>query len=140
MPNHKLKFKLVTPETTVYSGEVDSASIMTQMGEITVLPNHVPLIGILKAGEMRLMGGGTETFLAVTGGYVEVHGDNTITVLADAAERAEHIDEDRAQRAKDRAEKMLQEKDFANDIEFAALQAALERSLSRIKIARRRRR
>ena len=129
MPNHKLKFKLVTPETTVYSGEVDSASIMTQMGEITVLPNHVPLIGILKAGEMRLMGGGTETFLAVTGGYVEVHGDNTITVLADAAERAEHI-----------AEKMLQEKDFANDIEFAALQAALERSLSRIKIARRRRR
>ncbi len=134
----KILFKIITPEKTAFTDEVDSVSLMTQMGEITVLANHIPLIGILLPGEIKVKKGSEDHFLSVTGGYVEVHTENKVTVLADAAERVEEIDIERAEKARERAEKMIKEKGFADDIEFAALQSALERSLSRIRIAKKR--
>lgn len=133
-----IQFKIVTPERTVFSGDVTSVSLMTAMGEITILPNHIPLVGIVRPGELRYVQAGEQQYLATAGGYVEVRGGNQVIVLADAAERVEEIDLTRAQTARERAEKLLTERQFANDIEFAGLQAALERSLVRIRVAKRR--
>lgn len=135
-----LQFRIVSPERVVYEDQVDSVSIMTAMGEITVLPGHIPLLGLVKPGELIVRKDGEVQYLSVLGGFVEVHGDNALTILADAAERVDEIDVERAEAARDRAKKALEEKQFANDIEFAALQAALERSMTRVKVARRRKR
>ncbi len=141
MEKSRLQFTIVTPESTIFDGSVGQVSIMTAAGEITVLPHHIPLLGILTPGELKIQDdSGEELHIAVAGGFVEVAADNHVTVLADAAERADEIDLERAQQAQERARIALEKKQFANDIEFAALQAALERSLSRIKVARKRRR
>ncbi len=140
MSTQKLQFRIVSPERVVFEDQVDAVSIMTAMGEITVLPGHIPLLGIVKPGELKVQKDGEEQFMSVLGGFVEVHNDNALTILADAAERVDEIDLERAEAARDRAKKALEEKQFANDIEFAALQAALERSMTRVKIARKRRR
>ena len=140
MSTQTLQFRIVSPERVVYEDQVDSVSIMTAMGEITALPGHIPLLGLVKPGELAVRKSGEIQYLSVLGGFVEVHGDNALTILADAAERVDEIDLERAEAARDRAKKALEEKQFANDIEFAALQAALERSMTRVKVARRRKR
>src|SRR5665648_417690 len=101
--NSKIKFKIVTPEKTVYEDSVDQVTLPTQEGEITVLPNHIPLISVLRAGELVAKKGGEEIAMAVSGGMVEVR-KNEITILADTAERAEEIDLARAEEAKQKAE------------------------------------
>lgn len=137
--NKQLIFKIVTPERVVFEGVVDSVSLMTQMGEITVLPEHIPLVGLVQAGEVRVRHGAQESYLFTSGGYVQIRPGNEVVVLADASERVEEIDVKRAEAARARAQKLLQEKQFKNDIEFAALQSALERSLIRIRVVQRRR-
>ena len=73
------------------------------MGEMGILPNHAPLLTSITAGTLRIKRGLREEFYAVGGGYMEVLPDR-VTVLADSAERAEEIDEDRARAAKERAQ------------------------------------
>lgn len=137
-PN-QLTFKIVTPERLVFEGAVDSVSLMTEMGEITVLPHHIPLVGLVRPGEVRIKHGAEESYLFTAGGYVQIRPGNEVVVLADASERVEEIDVARAEAAQERARKLIQEKQFKNNIEFAALQAALERSVIRIRLAQRRR-
>lgn len=134
----KIRFKIATPERVVYESEVDSVTCPTQLGEITVLPNHIPLVANLKAGELKIMENGQEKFVAVTGGFIEVRPQNEVVILADAAEYAEEIDVKRAQEARQRAQKVMAEKSMGGE-EFAATAAALERALSRLRVARRHR-
>lgn len=131
----KIKFKIVTPEKTVLESEIDQLTIPTQEGEITVLPDHIPLISVLAPGELVAKKGGEETAMAVSGGMIEVR-KNEITVLADTAERAEEIDLARAEEGKARAEKLKDEKIRMDETEYAAVAALLERNLARIKVAR----
>ncbi|TMC00423.1 MAG: ATP synthase F1 subunit epsilon [Chloroflexi bacterium] len=106
-------------------------------GELTVLPMHAPLLTMIKPGIMRLVKGGADTDLAVTGGFLEVR-DDQVTILADAAERAEEIDVVRAEEARRRAERALQERE--SEISLAQASAELQRALVRLKAAERRRR
>ena len=133
-----IHFKIATPERVVYDSDITEVSIPTQDGEITVLPGHIPLVSILKGGELRFKKDGQELAMAVSGGFVEVRSGSNVVVLADTAERAEEIDIERAEAARKHAEELLKKQDFVNDVEFATIQAALERSLSRIKVSRRR--
>ena len=87
-----LKFRIVTPERVVFEEEVGQVTMMTRNGEITVLPHHLPLVTILEPGELRYKKNNEEHFLAVSGGFVEVKSDNTLSILADTAERADEID------------------------------------------------
>jgi len=131
----KIKFKIVTPERVVFEEEVDRVTLPTQEGEITVLPNHIPLISVLQAGELVAKKNGKEIAMAVSGGMVEVQ-KNELIVLADTAERAEEIDLARAEEARRRAEKLKEEKVRMDETEYAAVAAALEKNLVRIKVAK----
>jgi F-type H+-transporting ATPase subunit epsilon len=133
---NKIKFKIVTPERTVFESEIDQVTIPTQEGEITVLPEHIPLIAMLAPGELDIRKGGEDIVMAVSGGMLEVR-KNEITVLADTAERAEEIDLARAEEARAKAEKIKEERVRMDDVEYAAAVAALlERNLARIRVAR----
>lgn len=135
MTENKIKFKIVTPEKTVYEDSVDQLTLPTQEGEITVMANHIPLIAVLQAGELVAKKGGEEIAMAVSGGMVEVR-RNEITILADTAERAEEIDIARAEEAKQKAEKLKDEKIRMDETEFATAAAIFEKNLARIKVAR----
>lgn len=135
-----MKFKIITPERVVFEDEVDEATLPTTEGEITVLPHHIPLVTLSRAGVIRLKKGAREEFLAVSGGYVEVQPGSQLTVLADTAERAEELDIKKIEEAHERARKIMEEKIHVDDVAYAAAAAALERELARLKVARKRRR
>ncbi len=131
----KIKFKIVTPERVVYESEIDQATIPTAQGEITILPNHISLVGVLKSGELMIKNGKQEIAMAVSGGMIEV-AQNKVVVLADTAEQAHEIDEQRAQEAKDRALKLMQEKG-KEEVDYTGLAIQIEKELARLKVARR---
>ena len=133
----KIHFQIVTPEKIVYKDEVESISIPTQMGEITVLPNHAPLISALKPGELHIKKDGIEVNMAVSGGFIQVQPKSKVVILADTVERAEEISEERAEAARRRAEEILKEKRL-DKAELVTAAANLEKSLIRLKVARRR--
>lgn len=132
----KLNFKIVTPERLVHEAEVDSVSVMTELGEVTILPGHIPLVANLVPGELRLKQGNTTRYLACAGGFLEVRPGNEVVILADEAEHAEEIDVAAAEQAREKARQLMSEK-VRDASEFAAAQAALERALARLRVARR---
>ena len=133
-----LKFKIVTPERTVYSEEVNQVTLPTEEGEITILPNHESLIGIIVPGEIIIKknSSGELHFLAVSTGFVEID-NNEVKVFADTAERAEELDEEAILRAKQEAEDMLKNRKFASEVAFADAEAHLKRELARFRVLKR---
>ena len=131
-----IRLDIVTAERVVYSEDVDVVIAPGIEGELGILPHHAPLMTTLQAGELRVRKGGEELSLAISGGFLEVRPDRVI-VLADAAERAGEIDIARAEEAKRRAEEQLSHR--APGVDTAQAEAALRRSLTRLKIAERRR-
>lgn len=131
-----IKLEIVTVERLVYSGEVDLVSVPGVMGRLGVLPKHTPLLTALEAGELRFTKGGEEEIFAVSGGFVEVQPDRVI-VLANTAERAEEIDLERAEAARQRAEKLLKER--PPEVDMTVIEGSLRRSRIRLKVGRRRR-
>jgi len=139
-----LTLQLTTPERVVLNETFDSATIPTQEGEITVLPGHIPLVANLQPGMITVRRAGKESFLSVSGGFVEVQpgtgGSGTkIVLLADTAERAEELDLEKIEAARAKAEQLLTEKRHADDVSQAAAVAALERELARARVARKHR-
>lgn len=132
----KISLKIVTPERTVFEDSVDSISVMTENGEITILPNHAPLVSLLRSGEMRLKDNGNESLLALSTGLIEVGGANTVVVLADTAERSDELTLAEIEQAKKLAEKRLQEARDQGDVAYADALVSLERELARYKVAR----
>ncbi len=133
-----LTVEIVTAERTVYSQDgVDEVVAPGAEGEFAVLPEHAAFLTTLAAGELRIMRGGDEEAMAITGGFFEVRNDRVV-VLADAAERVEEIDVARAEAARRRAEEVIQER--AEVVDLARAEAALRRALARLKVAERRRR
>ena len=134
----KINFEITTPEKIVYAEEVDEVVLPTPQGEVGILPNHIPLVSLLSPGELRIKKGDDVTSMAVSGGFIEVRPDKVI-VLADTAEQAEDIDEERAEEARKRAQELSKEK-RADTKEFAALTAKIEKEFARLKVVRKRRR
>jgi F-type H+-transporting ATPase subunit epsilon len=135
----KIAFELTTPERIVLKDEYDSVTIPTQEGEITVLPGHIPLVSNLSPGMITVRKGSEETYLAVSGGFIEVQPAGKLIVLADTAERAEELDLKRVEEARERATKLLTDKRAADDVSSAAAVAALERELARIRAVKKHR-
>jgi F-type H+-transporting ATPase subunit epsilon len=132
-----LRLDIVTAERMVYSEDVDEVIAPGVEGQLGILPHHSPLMTMLSPGELVVKQDGTEVILAVSGGFMEVRPDRVI-VLADTAERAEEIDLSRAEEARKRAEVAKAEAPAGAEASLAA-EAALQRALTRLKIARRRR-
>lgn len=155
-----ISFEIATPERIVYKDTVDSLTLPTREGEITVLPQHIPLVSVLVPGAIVVRKGKEEQYMAVSGGFIEVQPSfakasaadksvadksegkpNTrVVVLADTAERAEELTVEAIEKARAEAQKVLAEKRTADVESFATAAAALERELVRLKVARKRHR
>ena len=133
-----IKFKIITPEKTVFEEEVLQATLPVADGEVTILPNHRSYIAALKAGEICLKRESGDACIAVSGGFIEFNQNNLI-VLADTAERAEEIDVERAEEARKRAEELKKENIEMDDSEYARVAAAIEKELARIKVGKKHR-
>jgi F-type H+-transporting ATPase subunit epsilon len=131
-----LKLEIVTPEAKIFSDDVDMVTLTGVEGEMGILPNHIPLMTQLCAGEIVARKGQETIFLAVGDGFVQITGDR-VAVLTDMAIRAENIDEARAEEARRRAEARLAEKTTGE--EAAAIHAALAHAATQLKVKHRRR-
>ena len=130
---------IVTQERTVFSGEVDSVNLPGTEGRMGILPNHTALLTTLDFGEVMVRTGNEEEYFAIGGGFVEVQPDH-VTILADSAEHAEEIDQERAERARERAEQLMAEGVPEDPEYYAQIRASLMRAQVRMDVARRRRR
>lgn len=134
-----IHFKIVSPEHVVYEDDVDQITLPAKEGEITILPNHIPLVASLHAGELVIKQGDRFTPMVISGGLVEVQPGSLVTVLADTAEKVEEIDEKRAEEARERAARLMKEKVVEAE-DYAALAAKMEKELARLHVARKYRR
>ena len=132
-----MRLEIVTAERVVYSEDVSVLVAPGEAGELGILPSHAPLLTTLAPGEMRVTKDGEETYMAVSGGFLEVIG-NRVTILADTAEQADEIDIERAEVAMRRAEEQVAS--AASDMDLERALASMRRSQARLGVARRRRR
>lgn len=130
----KMTVEVVTPERVVYSGQAEMVIARGVVGDLGILPNHMPLVSPLKTAPVRIKTEGEkEVRMAVSGGFMEVRGDK-VTILAETAELPGDIDVERAQAAKARAEKRLSEK--YPDLDFQRAERALQRAMARLDVTK----
>src|SRR5271166_21210 len=123
--DHTLRLEIVTPDTTVYSEDVEMVTLPAVEGQIGILPLHIPLMTYMVAGEMIVRKNGQDRFLIVGEGFVEITGDH-VAVLTDLAIAADSIDEAKAEEARQLAAARLRE--TMSSEEVASVNAALARS------------
>ena len=131
---------IVTPERQLLRETVVEITLPGAEGQLGILPGHAPLITELGIGELNYdtKKSGESAPIAIISGFAEVLGDR-VTVLAETAERPEEIDLARAEEAKKRAEQRLAAAATDPDIDWGRAAIALQRSLIRIQVARKRR-
>ncbi len=128
----ELFLEVVTPQSAIVSEEVQIVVAPGSEGEFGALKGHTTFLTSLKIGTLRYKdANGKERFLFINGGFAEVL-PNKVTILAESAERRQNIDVERAENAKNRAEKRLADK--AADIDLARAEVALQRSVHRLSI------
>src|SRR5512138_3223479 len=131
-----IRCEIVSQDRVVYQGDADIVVLPGAAGEMGILPNHSPLLSVLKFGVIRVRVKGDEQIFTVAGGVVEVQPDQ-VTVLADAAENVAVIDIQRAESARKRAEEALKEGAGKDTDTYLQIQAALKRSNLRLDAAKR---
>lgn len=130
-----LRLEILTTERLVYADDVDMVLAPGVTGQLGILPKHAPLIARLGHGELVARKGGREEAFAISSGFMEVLSDRVV-VLADTAEPADEIDVRRAEAARERATRLVQQR--LGRMEAARAEADLRRSLTRLRVAGRR--
>ncbi|MGK0550769.1 F0F1 ATP synthase subunit epsilon [Enterococcus faecalis] len=134
-----LTVNVVTPNGLVYDHHAVIVVAKTTDGEIGILPKHAPIIVPLAIDEVRVKRTDSDThvdWIAVNGGIMEVR-DNLVSIIADSAERERDIDVSRAERAKQRAERLIEEAKQKSDTdELRRATVALHRAINRIKVSK----
>ena len=115
-----LTLEIVTPESKVYSEEIDHVVVPTANGKINILPNHVPIIDKLVAGDLKVEINGNQEYLAVSSGFVEVY-SNKVSILTDEALVISALDDASIDEAVKRAQNALSEGKKRN-LDLAAMQ------------------
>ena len=133
MAEKELLLEVVTPDRLVLSTQAEVVVCPGVEGQFGVLPGHIPFLSALEIGEMYYKAGGKTEYLAVSGGFAEVTGEK-VTIVAESAEKGREIDVERAKRAQERAEKRIAAGKTA-EIDWARAEAAMRRSLMRMKVA-----
>lgn len=129
-----IRCEIVSQDRLVYEGDADIVMVPGSSGEMGILPGHAPLLSSLEMGVIRVKIGDDEEIFTVTGGFIEVQPD-IVTIMADAAEYVEDIDIERAEKAMERASRMLEEYSTSGTKNYMRAQAALRRSNLRLKAA-----
>lgn len=132
----KIHLQLVTPNGTLFDEKFDSITLPTIDGQITILPNHAPLVAILSTGEAKVTTGNRNQFVHVEGGLAYVKGGNEVSLLADGAEHTERLNEAQILAAKKRAEELMSQDNIADE-EYAQAAASLELNISKLSAIRR---
>ena len=134
----QLQLKIVTPEKLILEEMVDSVTLPTTEGELTILPDHIPIIASLSSGDVVAISGGEHVPMAVVGGFVEVkkEEDKTIVaILADFAEHIKDISDEEIKKARAKAEELRKQAENNEVVDYEHFATELERSLTRVKIA-----
>ena len=135
----QLKLKIITPERLVLEEMVDQVSLPTTLGEITVLPEHIPLITELTSGDIVALVNGEHVPMAVVGGFIEVKkdedGTTTVAVLADFAEHIGEMTDEKIEKAKAHSEELRKQMENKEVVDYEHFATELERSLTRVRIA-----
>lgn len=126
-----LHIDIVSAEHEIFSGEVESVIASGEGGELGIMPGHTALLTKLKPGAVRLFKDGNEDFFFVSGGILEVQ-PHMVTVLADTIARAADLDEAAAIEAKERAEKLLSDKQA--DIDYSLAAAELAEAMAQLRV------
>src|SRR4030043_706916 len=126
------KLEIVTAERLVFSEDIDALVAWGVEGQLGILPHHAPLMTMLQPGDLMIRKNKEEEYLAISGGFLEVRPDKVI-ILADACERVDEIDIARAEEAKKRAQETMISAPLS--VEAGVAEAALRRSLARLKAA-----
>ncbi len=129
-----ISLRVVTPVRLVVEEQVDELTAPGPLGQLGILPDHAALMTTLDIGQLGYKKSGANSVITLTGGYAEVL-DNVVTVLANAAEFPAEIDTARAENARARAERTLEDRDNADDEALVAAEAALKRALLRLDTA-----
>jgi F-type H+-transporting ATPase subunit epsilon len=131
-----LFLEVITQEKHLLSVEADQLTAPSVSGEVTILPNHIPLFTKLNDGVITYKQGAHTFEYAVLGGFMDVAPGNKITILADSAVRADDINLAKAQAAKEKAQEAMQNKQ--SEVEFKQAEASLRKALLELKVAKRR--
>lgn len=131
-----MMLEITTAERQVYGEEVDMVIAPGIDGQLGILPRHAPLMTMLQPGELTIRKSGADTYFAVSGGFMEVLG-NRVTILADACERSDEINEERAQEAMRLAQERIASRPA--DLQMQEALASLRRAQVRLDTVRRRR-
>jgi F-type H+-transporting ATPase subunit epsilon len=131
-----LRLEIVTPDGKAYSEDVEMVTLTGVLGEMGILPQHIPLMTKMVPGELVVRKGGRDLFIAVGGGLVQVTGTR-VNILTDMAVAADKMDEAKAEEARRRAEARLREK--LSEEEVATINASLARSFAQLRVKRRHR-
>lgn len=129
----KMVLEVVTPERKVYEREIDMVIVQGVEGELGILPNHIPFVTPLRIAPLTARRDGEEDLIAVNGGFMEVRKDRVV-ILAESAELPEEIDVDRAQAARDRAQRRIQA-EKKDDIDYLRAEIALQKAINRLKVS-----
>ena len=128
-----MQVRVITPEGAVLErDDAEHVLLPAENGELGILPRHNAMVCSIKVGRIRVDGDGHSVRLATSGGFAEVFED-TVTILADTAEKAEEIDVQRAHEARRRAEERLRKR--AEEIDMTRARAALVRAINRLRVA-----
>lgn len=131
-----MKFEIVTQEKVVLKEEIFQVTVPTKVGEITVMANHVPLVSAISPGVIQIKKKDEQLeLISISGGFIEVLKDKVV-ILANTAERAEEIDIQRAEEARERAEEMMKDAKRFDKEQFASINAKIAKELARTKAAR----
>lgn len=123
---------IVSADKEIFSGLVEMVVASAELGEIGIIPGHAPLLTLLRPGEVRVtLPGGAKELYYVSGGMLEVQ-PHHVTILADAVERADDINEAAALAAKARAEEAIANK--SSTIDYSVASAELTRALAQIRL------
>ena len=125
--------EIITPEKRIVNEESRLTVLPTAEGEVGVEEGHAFMMATLTPGEMRIYVDEEQLLFAVSGGVADVRPDCAI-ILADAVERAEEIDVERAKRAEERARKRLKEAAGDTEMDIGRAEIALARAINRIKV------
>ena len=138
----QLKLKIITPEKLVLEEMVDQVSLPTTLGEITILPEHIPLITALTSGDIVAVVNGEHVPFAVVGGFLEIkpfdsaQGKQTeVTILADFAEHVGELSDEKIEKAKAHADELKKQMEDKEHVDYEHFATELERSLTRVRIA-----
>jgi len=130
--DNKMRLRIVTPLKMAFDDDIHMVILRTEEGDMGILPGYEATTAILSYGTLKILNDDDEILFSVLGGFVEISSMG-VTVMTDAAEHPNEIDKERAQRARERAERLLQER--SKDVDRQRAELALRRALVRIEVS-----